>query len=183
MRRLLIFIICFFSISDIFCQERGFCCYTEVFEYKGNEYVIFPRPAHYPSENPDYPSSFYYFSRPPKKEEVIYVDSLAFEYVKKQKRLPNQGFPNCPIIKDNWNDYYRQAVCYLDEGYRRKREIIEIRYIRKEVALETERDFEQYMQSSWNWKENWDKTLGGCSAHFSIYYDVRKDKIVSFIVN
>ena len=95
------------------------------------EYVIFPQcPDGYLTSNKYYTSNKYANYNIVSIDKVIEVDSLAYEYVKKQKHMPNQGFDGCPIIKDNWSDYGRQVISYLEKTGRKKYdEIILVRHI------------------------------------------------------
>ena len=172
----------FLFSSQIFCQDT--ICVEELKKYynlhyniNNIEYVIFPQcPDGYLTSNKYYTSNKYANYNIVSIDKVIEVDSLAYEYVKKQKHMPNQGFDGCPIIKDNWSDYGRQVIYYLEKTGRKKYdEIIEIQYIHNsEIA---------HIEDKIDWKKNWVFYRGGCSLFFNISYNVSKRKIVDFVVN
>ena len=98
--------------------------------------------------------------------------------------MPYQGYDNCPVIKDNWTNYCRQVICYLEQkGKRRYDEIIEIQYIHNSEIAEFKEDYELYGTFETDFKKTWISVSGGCSFYFHITYNVTKNKIVGFIVN
>ena len=98
--------------------------------------------------------------------------------------MPNQGFDGCPIIKDNWSDYGRQVISYLEKTGRKKYdEIIEIQYIHNSEIVQFKKDYELYGTFEFNWRKTWLYAFDGCSFYFHIYYNVNKGKIVDFVVN
>ena len=186
-KRYLIIIGFFFSLQ-IYAQEdsssyevKSYSMDCEVKYYKIDsiEYAIFPKLSKYVM-NDTYPQ----YTKSVPIAKVLQVDSLAFEFVKKQKYMPNQGFNGCPIIKENWRNYCRQVICYLDKkGKRKYDEIIRIQYIHIERVKEFEKIYKLYGGFETNWKKQWIYVNGGCSFIFHIFYDVKKGKIVDFIVN
>ena len=180
---IIIFILYLFS-PQIFCQdsvysdEKHYYNIAKYYNINNIEYVLF-------SKYPDYLINETYpeYTKFASIDKVLEVDSLAFEFMKKQKHMPNQGFNDCPVIKDNWSDYCRQVICYLKKKGRRKYdEIIQINYIHNSKIAQFKKDYDLYGFES-NWKETWLYVLGGCSFYFRIYYDVNKRKIVGYTVN
>lgn len=154
------------------------CCEIQYHKVNNIEYALFPQ---CPSNN--VPRWFEY-AKAPLISDVLKADSLAFIYIKNLKELRNQGFDNCPIIKDNWDSYYRQVICYIKKkNKRRYDEIIYISYIHKSQIEEFEKYLNSIYYSYGNWKKYWFSVNGGCSKYFHIFYDVRKKKIVGFVVN
>ncbi len=186
----LFFSFVFLSSSQIFCQDT--ICIEELIKYynlhyniNNIEYVIFPKcPDDYLTSNNYYTSHIYANYNIVSIDKVLEIDSLAFEFVKKQKKMPNQGFGNCPIIKDNWENYCRQVICYIEKKGRRKyEEIIQINYIHNSEILQFKKDYELYGTFETDFKKSWIEVLDGCSFFFNIYYNVTKNKIDKFIVN
>lgn len=172
MKQLLIssFIICLL-VTQASCQNT-FCDDVKYYNINDVEYVIFSKYEYF--VNKSYPE--YKYTKFASIDKVLEVDSLAFVFVKRQKNMPNQGFDGCPIIKDSWEDYCRQVICYLEKKGRRKYdEIIRIQYIHNsEIA---------HIEDKIDWKKNWVFYRGGCSLFFNISYNVSKRKIVDFVVN
>ena len=180
----------FLFSSQIFCQDT--ICVEELKKYynlhyniNNIEYVILPKcPDSYLTSNKYYTSHVYANYNIVSIDKVLEIDSLAFEFVKKQKLMPSQGYDGCPIIKDNWSDYCRQVICYLKKTGRRKYdEIIQIQYIHNSEIVSFEEGYELYGILEIDFKRTWIEVAGGCSFFFNIYYDVNKRKIVAFVVN
>ena len=174
----------FLFSSQVFCQdsvygdEKHYYNIAKYYNINNIEYVLFSR---YPDYliNETYPE----YTKITSIDKVLKVDSLAYEYVKKQKHMPGQGYNDCPIIKDNWENYGRQVICYLEKkGKRKYDEIIQINYIHNSEIAQLKKDYDLYGFDS-NWKETWLYVSGGCSFYFHIYYNVNKGKIVDFVVN
>jgi len=180
-------IICFFFSLQIYAQEDSSSyevksynmeCEVKYYKIDSIEYAIFPKLSKYVM-NDTYPQ----YTKPVPIAKVLQVDSLAFEFVKKQKHIPSQGFNGCPIIKENWGNYCRQVICYLEKkGKRKYDEIIRIQYIHIEEVKEEER-IQQYTTFEVNWKKKWVHINGGCSFIFNIFYDVKKGKVIDIVVN
>ena len=185
------FSLVFLFSSQIFCQDT--ICVEELKKYynlhyniNNIEYVIFPKcPDSYLTSNKYYTSNIYANYNIVSIDKVLEIDSLAFEFVKKQKTEIYQGSDDCPIIKDNWSNYCRQVICYLKKkGKRKYDEIIEIYYIHKDEIAEIRRIDELYGKTiEDDWEKVWLYVCGGCSFYFHIYYNVNKRKIVDFVVN
>jgi hypothetical protein len=183
-KRHFIIIIYLFSSLLIYAQEDSSSyevksynmeCEVKYYKIDSIEYAIFPK---LPKQ-----SEFYKYTKSVPIAKVLQVDSLAFEFVKKQKYIPSQG-DGCPIIKEEWGNYCRQVICYLDKkGKRKYDEIIQIQYIHITEIKELEKLHKQYGMFEVNWKKNWICVWDGCSFYFNIFYDVRKGKVVDFIVN
>lgn len=162
---------------EVFCQEN---VSGDVKYYKINniEYVLFSKYSGL-ILNGTYPE----YTKFASIDNVLKVDSSAFEFVKKQKHMPSQGFGGCPIIKDNWANYGRQVACYLEKKGRKKyEEIIQINYIHNSEIAQFEKEYELY-GIEFNWKKEWLYMLDGCSFYFQVYYNVNKGKVVEFSVN
>lgn len=170
--------------SQVFCQdsvygdEKHYYNIVKYYNINNIEYALFSKYPDY-LVNDTYPE----YTKIVSIDKILEVDSLAYDFVKKQKKMPNQGFNNCPIIKDNWGNYCRQVICYLvKKGKRKYDEIIQINYIHNSEIAQLKKDYDLYGFDS-NWKETWLYVSGGCSLYFHIYYDITKEKIVDFIVN
>ena len=113
----------------------------------------------------------------PTIQEVLYIDSLAFRYVKKRNEesfkkygaYPQQGGHLCPIIDKNWNNYIRQVIGYRDEN---GDQIILINFFCKKLI---ERHF--------FWLEEFAFIRGGCSKYWKISYNKTKNKIIGWVIN
>ncbi|NLL28883.1 MAG: hypothetical protein GX259_08800 [Bacteroidales bacterium] len=179
MKNCLNFLLIYLFSWQVLCQQDSAFCGVKYYNINNIEYAIFSKFPEY-LVNDTYPE----YTRFVSIDKVLLVDSLAFEFVKKQKHLPNQGFDDCPIIKDNWTNYCRQVICYLKKKGRRKYdEIIRIQYIHTSKIQQFEKDFQLYGTFGIDWKRRWMYVCDGCSFYFNVFYNDSKRKIVGFVVN
>lgn len=168
-----------FCQDSVYSDEKHYYKIVKYYNINNVEYALFSR----------YPDYLIYKTSPEYTkivsiDKVLEVDSLALEFVKKQKTELYQGYDDCPIIKDNWANYCRQVICYLEKkGRRTYDEIIRIQYIHNSEIVRFKDDYELYGTFETDFKKTWISVSGGCSFYFNIYYNVNKGKIVDFVVN
>ena len=175
------FLVC---ISNILNAQKRQVIYEgtppviETIYFSGNGFrgVIFPKEFSLVQKViPNYKNSLRYT---PTVQEVLYVDSLAFLYVKKKNEeslkkyggYEQQGGNQCPIIHENWNNFIRQVIGYKDEN---GDEMILINCFWKELAEE----------EHFYWLEEFVFIQGGCSDYWQIFYNKTKGEIVRWSIN
>lgn len=106
-------------------------------------------------------------------EEILYVDSLARQFILSyftDSSLVQQGFDNCPIISESWNEYKRQIIKYVDD--KSGDQILMIQYLHNQVLSHHPK-----------WQESWNLTSGGCSNYWGIEFNLKSKELFNFYIN
>lgn len=149
---------------------------TIYFSGKGFRGVIFPKEYNLVQKIiPDHINTQRFT---PTVKEVFYIDSLAFLYVKNKNKeslkeyggYEQQGGNQCPVIHENWNNYIRQAIGYINHN---EDKMILINYFWKDLVRE----------KHFYWLEEFAFVQGGCSDYWQILYNKTNDKIVRWSIN